>query len=98
MAKPNYKIIRECLVLDGKLDKKAMLKLVADAQKILKKEPNVVVREGSVAVIGDIHGQFFDMINMLDELTPKLEQNDSDFGLIFLGDYVDRGIQCVEVL
>ena len=56
MAKPNYKIIRECLTLDGKLDKKAMLRLVSDTQKILKKEPNVVVREGSVAIIGDIHG------------------------------------------
>ena len=50
-----------------------MHKLVADTVKVLCKEPNVVVREGSVAVIGDIHGQFFDMVSMLDELTPKLE-------------------------
>jgi len=48
-------------------------------------------------IIGDIHGQFFDMLNMLDELTPKLE-SDPNFGLLFLGDYVDRGIQCIEVL
>ena len=56
MAKPNYKIIRECLILAGSVDKKAMLKLVSDTQKILKKEPNVIVREGSIAIIGDIHG------------------------------------------
>jgi len=47
-------------------------------------------------MIGDIHGQFFDMISMLDQITPKL--TDKNFNLLFLGDYVDRGIQCVEVL
>ena len=59
--------------------------------KITKDEPNLVLREGEVAIIGDIHGQFFDMMSMLDSLTPRLEM-DKNFGLLFLGDYVDRGI------
>ena len=48
-------------------------------------------------MIGDVHGQFYDMVDMLDHLVPRLEKEDN-FGLLFLGDYVDRGIQCVEVL
>jgi len=48
-------------------------------------------------MIGDVHGQFFDMVDMLDHLVPRLEKEEN-FGLVFLGDYVDRGIQCVEVL
>ena len=50
-------------------------------------------------MFGDIHGQFYDMISILDEHTPRLEQEPSgDFGLVFLGDYVDRGIHGVEVI
>lgn len=48
-------------------------------------------------MVGDVHGQFYDMVSMLDQLTPKLEQS-SDFSVLFLGDYVDRGIHGIEVL
>ena len=42
--------------------------------KITKDEPNLVQREGEIVIIGDIHGQFFDMLDMLDELTPRLSK------------------------
>lgn len=58
----------------------------------------MVPRTGDIAIIGDVHGQFFDLVSMLDEFTPKLERMESSFGLLFLGDYVDRGIQSVEVM
>ena len=48
-------------------------------------------------MIGDIHGQFYDMVEMLDEITPRLDK-EPDLHLVFMGDYVDRGIRCVEVL
>jgi serine/threonine-protein phosphatase 2B catalytic subunit len=91
VAKPSPKIIRECLILDGKIDKKTFIKMLSDASRLTKEEPNLVLREGEVAIIGDIHGQFFDMMSMLDNLTPRLEK-EKEFGLLFLGDYVDRGI------
>ena len=74
------------------------MKLINDCTKVLKNEPNVVEKEGDIAIIGDVHGQFFDMVSMLDELIPQLEKSENDFGLLFLGDYVDRGIKGVEVL
>ena len=81
----------------GHIDKKALIKMIKDCMAITKLEPNLVKREGEIVIIGDVHGQFYDMMSMLDKLTPKLDKS-KDFGLLFLGDYVDRGIQCVEVL
>lgn len=91
VAPPNSKIIRECLVLDGKIEKKALLKLVNDTKRITMKEKNLVELQGEIAIVGDVHGQFFDMVAFLDQLTPQLRDN-KDFGILFLGDYVDRGI------
>ena len=52
-------------------------------------EDNVIYVNSKVAVIGDIHGQFHDLMNLLD--TNKDIQR-----FIFLGDYVDRGYNSVE--
>jgi len=48
-----------------------------------------------VIIIGDIHGQFYDMIHMFEKVVdPKGIPNTN---LLFLGDYVDRGIYSLEV-
>ena len=44
--------------------------------------------DGSVTMIGDIHGRLYDMLNYLDDVEAK---NPSYNKLLFLGDYVDRG-------
>jgi hypothetical protein len=51
-----------------------------------------------VIVIGDIHGQFYDLLNILshtDMLKPDIKPITK---LVFLGDYVDRGINSIEVM
>jgi len=47
-----------------------------------------------VIIIGDIHGQFHDMMKML-ALEPRDFKNEK---FVFLGDYVDRGIFGFEVV
>lgn len=51
-------------------------------------EPNVVHTTSPVTCVGDIHGQFYDLLNIF-----KLFKECSEKKYIFLGDYVDRGKQ-----
>ena len=44
-------------------------------------------------VVGDVHGQYFDLVTLLSK---NKEPGDTNF--VFLGDYVDRGIYGVEIM
>jgi len=71
---PNHKLVRDNLVLYNLIDKQSFLKLLRDTTLILRSEPNLVTKEGEIVMIGDIHGQFYDMMSMLDQHTPKIAQ------------------------
>lgn len=62
-------------------------------RSLLLEEANCVEVKSPVVICGDIHGQFADLVKLFRIAgTPK----DSQF--IFLGDYVDRGRDSVEVI
>jgi len=53
--------------------------------------------EDPVIILGDIHGQFYDLLKILSHTT-ILKDCPQTTKLIFLGDYVDRGINSIEVM
>ncbi|KAK8866205.1 hypothetical protein M9Y10_009164 [Tritrichomonas musculus] len=63
------------------------------AVKILKSETTVLRIDSPVTIIGDIHGQFYDLLRYfnINGLPP-------DSTYLFLGDYVDRGKYSVETI
>ncbi len=71
---------------------KVVLKLCDIVLDIFRKEPNILYIEAPVYIFGDIHGQFSDLIHFLEMcgLPP-------DNKFLFLGDYVDRGNNSIEV-
>ena len=45
-------------------------------------------------VIGDVHGNYEELMDLLDKINPNLRQDK----LIYLGDYIDRGPQSYKVI
>lgn len=70
------------------------------SEKLLREEPNLLRLKAPVTIVGDIHGQFFDLRKLMQqcgqpgtEIGPEEKQT-----YLFLGDYVDRGDFSCEVL
>jgi serine/threonine-protein phosphatase 2B catalytic subunit len=59
----------------------------------MKKEPNVIQVLEPVVVVGDIHGQYYDLQHLIEKAGDPPGLN-----YVFLGDYVDRGIYSVECI
>jgi len=45
-----------------------------------------------VTIVGDLHGQFFDLLNLLQNVSGSPPETN----YVFLGDFVDRGHNSVE--
>lgn len=67
--------------------------LLGEAERIIRLEPNLPTVQAPATVVGDIHGQYFDLTHMLDLNGPASVTNK----YLFLGDYVDRGDWSCEV-
>ena len=74
------------------ISSRVMIKLCELAKPIIYSESNILEITAPINVFGDIHGQFSDMIHFL-EMTGLPPDNK----LLFMGDYVDRGQNSIEV-
>ncbi|GAB9471647.1 Phytochrome-associated serine/threonine protein phosphatase [Globisporangium polare] len=76
----------------GKLLSEQELKQVCEIVKqILIEESNVVAVSSPVTVCGDIHGQFFDLLELF-----RCGGEIPNTNYVFMGDFVDRGHNSVE--
>ena len=66
-------------------------RLCAKAKEILKEEENVHHVPIPATVVGDIHGQFYDLLELFDVGGQVPSVN-----YVFMGDFVDRGYYSVE--
>lgn len=72
------------------LSEPEVLELCDVAKEVLHQERNVEEVAAPVTVVGDVHGQLHDLLELF-ELAGKAP----DTNYLFLGDYVDRGYQSV---
>ena len=89
---PDWQCLRDHLTREGKINKNDLLEIINNFIKIVSKEPNIVEVEDPVTVVGDIHGQYYDFLQLF-----KVGGEPDQTKYLFLGDYVDRGGFSTEV-
>lgn len=67
--------------------------LCEKAREVLNSESNVQPVRTPVTICGDIHGQFWDMMELF-----KIGGKPPDTNYLFMGDYVDRGLYSLETV
>ncbi|KAM0675983.1 catalytic subunit beta [Gurleya vavrai] len=87
----DHDIIQIHLHNEGRLSTKQVSKIIYESDLILKNEKNIIKIETEAYIIGDTHGQFYDLEHLLGNF--DLEKDT----LLFLGDYVDRGLFSTEI-
>lgn len=83
----------EKLLKEELLSEKQLFMLCYKVKEVLIEENNVQPVDAPVIIIGDIHGQFYDLLKLF-----EIAGNLPDKKYVFLGDYVDRGNHSVEVM
>ena len=83
----------------GKVTKSACLKnaeitaICQRAREVLLSQPALLELDAPVKIVGDVHGQYTDLIRMFEMCGFPPSAN-----FLFLGDYVDRGKQSLETI
>jgi serine/threonine-protein phosphatase 2B catalytic subunit len=80
--------MREHFKAEGRLTIEDVLLLCQRAREVFEREPNVIQAPKDAKVVGDIHGQFYDLMTIFERMGMPTTRGNT---FVFLGDYVDRG-------
>ncbi|OHT14346.1 Serine/threonine-protein phosphatase 2B catalytic subunit alpha isoform [Tritrichomonas foetus] len=83
--------IRDAMKTMRPLPLDVVFELLTQGANILREEPNILHIKPPIIIAGDIHGQFYDLLNIFAKYS-ELPRGK----YLFLGDYVDRGNFSVE--
>ena len=90
---PDWKLLKTHLTKEGRLAKEDVIELVNLFKETIKNEPNILKIQDPITIVGDLHGQFYDLLKCL-----EVGGNPETTKYLFLGDYVDRGAFSIEIL
>jgi len=74
-----------------------LLRLNSKVKRVFEKEPRVAFLQSPCYVFGDIHGNLEDLHFFSDNIW-RLGMSLTAGNFVFLGDYVDRGLNCLECI
>ena len=93
-GRPSLPVFYDVFLKEELIPRSDAMLLVDQARGIMRSEPNMIEAWEPMTVIGDIHGQFFDLVEIFragGKITGKTTH-------MFLGDYGDRGYFSIEVI
>ncbi|THH06555.1 hypothetical protein EW145_g4003 [Phellinidium pouzarii] len=93
MAPFNLDACIEQLLRKQLLHETLLREICEKTKEVLMRESNVVHVSAPVTVVGDIHGQFYDLVEIF-----RIGGYAPHTNYLFLGDYVDRGLFSVETI
>ncbi|THH01606.1 hypothetical protein EW026_g1105 [Hermanssonia centrifuga] len=93
VLKPNVELLKDHFLHEGRLTEPQAMFILEQTTALMRTEPNMLHVASPVTVVGDIHGQYYDLMKVL-EVGGKFSENN----YLFLGDYVDRGCFGIEAL
>jgi hypothetical protein len=75
------------------LEEHAIKLICTKVKEIFAAEDNVCSLRSPITLVGDVHGQFYDVLELF-----RVGGDIPDTNYLFLGDYVDRGAHSVETI